>query len=103
MYLIILSILSYILGSFNFPIIVSKHFGKKKDIRSLGSNNAGFSNVLRSVGILPAFLVFVGDFLKGVLSVYIGNRFINNENISLETNYSVLLMFGFFCFLGHIY
>ena len=35
-------VISYLLGSLSFSIIISKNFSQKKDIRSLGSNNAGF-------------------------------------------------------------
>ena len=41
----------------------------KEDIRTMGSGNAGTTNVLRSVGKRAAILTFVFDILKVVISV----------------------------------
>ncbi len=62
---------SYVLGSLCFAIIFTKLF-TGKDIRKLGSGNAGTANVLRSAGFIPGALTGIFDFLKGVLAVYIG-------------------------------
>lgn len=59
----------YLLGSVNSSIILTRLFKNKEDIRDYGSGNAGMTNVLRSVGKLPAALTFVGDFLKCVAAV----------------------------------
>ena len=72
---------SYLMGSLNFSILISRFFGEKKDIRSLGSNNAGFTNMLRSVGILPSILTFLGDFSKGVISMCFGSYFYLHTNL----------------------
>ena len=37
-----------------------------------GSGNAGTTNMLRVFGMKPGMLTFIGDFLKGILSVIIG-------------------------------
>ncbi len=62
-------IIGYLLGSINWSIILTRLFKNKEDIRNYGSGNAGMTNVLRSVGKLPAALTFVGDFLKCVAAV----------------------------------
>ena len=68
---IIIAVLgAYLMSSVNTSIIVTK-IVLHKDIRTLGSGNAGFTNVLRCVGKVPAIITFVGDFLKGVISVAI--------------------------------
>lgn len=55
--IIITAIIAYLLGSVNTAVIVTKIVtGGKKDIREMGSGNAGFTNVLRSVGKVPAIL-----------------------------------------------
>ncbi len=69
--LIISGIIGYLLGSINFAIIITKIY-TGEDIRDLGSGNAGFTNVLRTVGKLPSVLTLIGDFLKGVISVLLG-------------------------------
>ena len=97
---IILTLLtSYLIGSANFSIIISKFY--KKDIRTMGSGNAGFSNALRSFGILFSILTFIGDFIKGVLSIYLSKILLSKCDITNETTFLVLV--GFFCCLGHMY
>lgn len=59
---------SYLLGSLNFGIIVSKLM-YHKDIRSFGSGNAGTTNMLRTFGKPAAALTVAGDILKGTFSV----------------------------------
>ena len=59
---------AYLISSVNTSIIVTR-LVIHKDIRTMGSGNAGFTNVLRCVGKTPAIITFVGDFLKGVISV----------------------------------
>jgi acyl-phosphate glycerol 3-phosphate acyltransferase len=61
-------VVSYLLGSINTALIISKRLFKD-DIREHGSGNAGTTNVLRTYGKKPAIITFVGDSLKGVLAV----------------------------------
>lgn len=61
-------IAAYLIGSANFAIIITRLMAKE-DIRDHGSGNAGLTNVLRSMGKLPALLTLVGDFSKGIISV----------------------------------
>ena len=63
-------ILSYLLGSVNWALVISKLF-YQDDIRRHGSGNAGTTNVLRTYGKKAAVFTFLGDGLKGVLSVVI--------------------------------
>ena len=64
-------IIAYLLGSIDIAILVTKIF-TGKDIRTMGSGNAGFTNVMRSVGKLAGAITFIGDFLKCVIAVVIG-------------------------------
>ena len=61
---------AYVVGSVNFAVLVARMHGV--DIRQEGSGNPGMSNVLRTVGKLPAAMVLVGDTLKGVIGSYMG-------------------------------
>ena len=63
------AVVGYLLGSVNWSIILTWFFKNKEDIRKYGSGNAGMTNVLRTVGKVPAALTFVGDFLKCVAAV----------------------------------
>ncbi|NLY17466.1 MAG: glycerol-3-phosphate acyltransferase, partial [Clostridiaceae bacterium] len=69
---VILSVvIGYLLGSLNASLIIGKIF-YKKDVRELGSGNAGATNTLRTLGKSAAAAVLAIDFLKGILACYIG-------------------------------
>ena len=103
---LIVAVISYLLGSLSFSIIFTKFF-EKKDIRTMGSGNAGATNVLRSVGPKAAICTFIFDFLKGVASVLIGKLI-----FSMMLPSGVLLpemvqygtyIAGFSCVFGHMF
>ena len=51
------AVAAYLIGSINPAVIITKIATKGKvDIRTVGSGNAGFTNVLRAVGKFPAIL-----------------------------------------------
>lgn len=101
----LIALVAYLLGSVSFAIIVT-HFVRHNDIRKSGSGNAGATNVLRSVGKLPALLTLLGDVGKAVAAILVGRLIFS----LLAPDYP-LSQFGFipayiagvFCFLGHIY
>lgn len=64
-------VLSYFIGSISTAYILVKLM-KGIDIRTVGSKNAGATNVQRVLGTGPALLVFCFDVLKGILAVMIG-------------------------------
>lgn len=66
-------LISYLIGSVSFAIVISKFFFKQ-DIRNFGSGNAGMTNMMRTFGKPAAFATFAGDFLKGVLAVFIARQ-----------------------------
>ena len=63
-------LVSYLIGSIDFAIFVSRLHGV--DIRAHGSGNPGAANVFRVVGVLPGAMVLVGDLLKGVAAAVLG-------------------------------
>ncbi|MBD5081425.1 MAG: glycerol-3-phosphate 1-O-acyltransferase PlsY [Ruminococcaceae bacterium] len=65
---LITAIVPYLLCGVNTAIIVTK-IKTGKDIRTMGSGNAGLTNTLRTQGKLAALFVLLGDVAKGVLSV----------------------------------
>ena len=69
--LIVSIITSYILGAVPLAEYISRRNGV--DIFSEGTGLAGASNVLKSVGKLPALIVFIGDLGKGALAVIVGD------------------------------
>lgn len=101
-FVIVLScFLAYVFGSFNFAIFITKKF-YNKNIKKLGSKNAGMTNVLRNFGKKPALITLVGDMFKGFISILICNilcfRFFDIESLIIF-RYIVLI----FALIGHIF
>lgn len=63
---IVIFVAGYLVGSINISVLVTKFIGKK-DIRSVGSGNAGGTNVARAMGAKWGIAVIIIDILKGVL------------------------------------
>lgn len=106
---ILSAVLSYLLGSLNFGVIISKKL-KKDDVRNHGSGNAGSTNMLRSYGKGLAALTIAGDMIKVFVAIALsfliiksvpGSFDILNENT--DANILVKSFSGFFCVLGHIF
>ena len=103
------AIAAYLLGSINTAVIVTKIVTKgKQDIRQMGSGNAGFTNVLRSVGKVPAIFTIVCDALKCVIAVIIGwfifsFVFADSAAVSSDLSYIGKYIAGIFCIFGHSY
>ncbi len=103
---LIIAITAYLLGSISFAIIFTRLF-KKADIRDFGSGNAGFTNVARTAGKLPAILTFIFDLSKGIVAVLLSALVIKNLSIfgfsgAVDPLYAEYIA-GFCCFMGHIY
>lgn len=104
------AVIAYLLGSINPAVIVTRIVTKgKKDIRDMGSGNAGFTNVLRSVGKVPAVITIVCDALKCIAAVFIGYflfawfAVLPDRGEWFEHCYLVCVKFysGVFCMIGH--
>ncbi len=106
--MIIIAVVSYLIGCINSSIIVTKILKSGNDIRNVGSGNAGFTNVLRTMGKKMAIFTFIGDFAKGVAAVWFGRWFVSlwlglgsSDNMFI-LQYGAYLA-GLMCILGHIY
>ncbi len=100
-------VIAYLLGSLNFSIVITKLVDNGADIRKMGSGNAGFTNVLRSVGKGPAVATIVLDFLKGIAAALVGAFFFSmipsgNLPVAEMMCYGKYIA-GFCCILGHIF
>lgn len=102
-------VFAYLLGSINFAVILSKLFAGE-DVRKSGSGNAGTTNVLRTVGKLPAILTFVFDILKGFGACLAGKLIFSYLifNTTMSVNWLFIPDYGaYICciavMLGHIY
>ena len=65
---ILIAVISYLIGSISFSVIISKKMAGF-DVREKGSGNAGSTNVLRTVGKKAAAITLLCDILKGVVSI----------------------------------
>ncbi len=100
MYMFLIILLSYILGSIPNALIIGKVFFKK-DIRNYGSGNLGGSNTGRVLGKKIGFLVMVLDMLKAIIAIILTKLIISNANPEL-LNLSIYLSSGF-VIIGHCY
>lgn len=99
-------VFSYLLGSINFAVIIGKIF-LGKDVRSVGSGNAGATNVLRSAGIVPGLLTFLFDALKGFLACFVGKQVFEYLNEITSSDMYSPAVGGYLCLicimLGHVF
>ena len=105
----IIAILSYLLGSLNFGVILSNTV-KKEDVRDSGSGNAGTTNMMRTYGKTLGMLTIAGDILKVMVAIWIAFKIIDVEELKVTLDNAsdypqvVLKSFaGLFAVLGHIF
>ena len=90
----LLTVAAYLLGSISSAIIVCRLMGLP-DPRSQGSNNPGATNVLRIGGKKAAAITLVGDSLKGLVPVLVGQL--------LGVGPAGLAAAGLAAFIGHLF
>ena len=94
---------SYLLGSINSSIIISKVL-YRDDIRKHGSGNAGMTNMLRTYGKGAAGLTLLGDMMKTALAVLLaGILFGFNYVGGVSVGDGYCYVAGLFAVLGHIF
>ncbi|RMH44781.1 MAG: glycerol-3-phosphate 1-O-acyltransferase [Alphaproteobacteria bacterium] len=91
--LVLVGVLSYLLGSVPFGLVMARLFGLG-DIRKIGSGNIGATNVLRTGNRLAAFLTLVLDAGKGAISVLLARSLVAED---------AAILAGLAAFVGHIY
>ncbi len=95
---------SYLIGSINFAVVISKL--KKRDIRTIGSGNPGTLNMSRNFGIGIGILTLVLDIIKGVIPTLTATLVYSNyyfEGTTLSVGVVAKVMCGFFVVLGHVF
>lgn len=93
--------LSYLIGSIPTGFLFAK-FIKKVDIRKHGSGNVGATNVLRTVGKVPAVLTLAIDISKGYFVVAFLARTVYTRDMGLTYPQYVMVM-GLAVVIGHIW
>lgn len=109
---VLIGVVSYLLGSLNFSIILSEVV-KKKDIRKSGSGNAGATNMMRTYGVKAAVGTMLGDIFKVAIGILVAFAILGVPMKYIFTNPAdaaeiqrVMLykeFAGLFCVLGHIF
>lgn len=100
----LLVIVSYLIGSVNASIVISKLRGE--DIRQHGSGNAGATNMLRTYGKKMAVFALVLDAAKGILAVGIGmfaEYVLNSMGISNAVTHGYKYISALLVVIGHNY
>ncbi|WP_435114612.1 glycerol-3-phosphate 1-O-acyltransferase PlsY [Candidatus Pelagibacter bacterium nBUS_36] len=87
-----IGIISYLMGSIPFGLILTRVF-LKKDIRDIGSGNIGATNALRTGNKLIGYTTLILDISKAIIPV-----------IFVKINFPDLIFVASLCaFLGHVF
>ena len=88
----LIGIISYLMGSIPFGLVLTKIF-LKKDIREIGSGNIGATNALRTGNKIIGYLTLILDILKAVVPVLYVKIFFQD----------FLYIASLCAFLGHVF
>lgn len=91
--IILCVILSYLLGSVSTSILITRYI-LHRDLRKEGSGNAGAANAARTFGAGVGFATLLGDFLKGIISMYIGSLLLGELGVMVS---------AIACLIGHCF
>ncbi len=92
---------SYLLGSVNTSIVVSKVL-YKQDIRDFGSHNAGMTNMMRTYGKKAALFTLIGDLLKVVIAIFLAGFFYGFRYVNVMSLNPLCYAAGLAAIIGHI-
>ena len=104
---IIMIAVPYLLGGINTSIIATR-LKTGKDIRTMGSGNAGLTNTLRTQGKAVAGIVLLGDVAKSVLAIWavrLAFQLLGGVDTTVLENGMnwVGYMAGFMAVVGHVF
>ena len=101
---IILVVISYLIGSIPFGLLIGKAAGK--DLRKSGSGNIGSTNAVRTLGLKLGLLSAVCDILKGtviILLVYLLEYTTSWRNPFVINGDSLYAIYGVVAVIGHCF
>ena len=94
--------ISYLLGSINSAIIISRIF-YGEDVRTKGSGNAGLTNMIRNYGKKGALFTLLGDVTKAALAILCTALLLGfNYQSGIALN-GYCYLAGVFVAIGHIF
>lgn len=101
---ILMAVVSYLIGCFNFALLISKI--KHKDVRKMGSGNPGTMNMSRQFGLKIGALTLFCDMIKGGLPLLIAYFIFRGYRLA-GTDVLVSDLARYVCgvsvIIGHIY
>ena len=101
---VLLIVISYVLGSIPFGLIIGKSRGK--DLTKEGSGNIGTTNAARVLGFMAGLAVGICDILKGTI-VIIVIHILEHHNVwynpIIVDGESLYVIYGFAAVIGHCY
>ena len=87
--IIVLLVIGYLCGSIPFGYLVGKL--RKIDLQKEGFKKIGASNAYKTMGLLPALLVFFADFTKGIIPLLIGKWLGIPDNIAVFSGLTAII------------
>ena len=91
-------IISYLLGSVPFGMLLTRWFGRG-DLRKVGSGNIGAANAMRAGGLRMAGLVWLLDMFKAIVAVLLG-RYIGGDVLAAWCGFAAVFGHCFPIWLG---
>jgi len=95
-------LMSYLIGSVSFAVLISRAF-KLPSPYAHGSGNPGATNVLRTGNRVAALLTLIGDAFKGAAAIIGCRLFFDEFGFSAEESELLLAISLVGVFLGHVY
>lgn len=92
---IIVALVSYLIGSINLSILLTKQI-QGVDIRDVNSHSAGASNTTLTLGFKYGVVVFLFDVLKGFIPVFVVKLLYPDQDI-------LWFLAGFMAMIGHTF
>jgi acyl phosphate:glycerol-3-phosphate acyltransferase len=100
--LILLTLGGYLLGSIPTGYLLGRYL-KGIDIREHGSGSTGATNILRTIGKIPALVVLLVDLIKGAIAVGLVHLVYTTDSLALPENwqYWSILATALAAVIGH--
>ena len=95
----LLTVIAYLVGSISTGVLLSKLSGRG-NLQAEGSKSIGATNVSRLMGLKWGILTLIGDALKGMLMIWIGQWVFAGEG---ELGQFYITLMALAVFLGHIF
>lgn len=92
-------IIGYFIGSIPFGVVVGRLRGI--DVRKVGSGNIGATNIFRTLGTVPAIIVFLLDLMKGTLAVYLAYILLPSSPVLFSKEFYIVVS-GIAAIMGHM-